>query len=441
MQLLRGAKRDLLLVCIAVVSLQFAFLGVTSHFYNLHGSSLEARVGSQDASQYIALAHSMLQGTFGSGTTLEEFRTPGYPAFAALVLVISGGTFFSLVLAQIIIAAGIALLGYILARSLNIGRAVSTCIAVLAGASPAMLLATMGAMGVDMLYTLLTLAALVLIFRLERAPRAVALGMGLLLGAAVLVRPIGLYASLPVLFAIPLFIPAALAKRLAAFALACAVFAAAIVPWMWHNYSVAGRFSLSSVATYNIVYYNLPYFLVNKYGTSVDDERAKLLQPLTSTPTDELRNFKYAGALRSIASDTLKKEGFVSYGVFHVERMDSFFLSSSVNVLNAVLTAGISDSVSTSLKPFILAERGGWALLFLLAFASPFLARGRERIFLSLAVVLIFANAFLTSPVSQPRYRLPVEALVFTAAFYCASAIAERLRRQQPLKRVDMTLR
>ncbi len=452
--------RQLVILSLVVVTVHLAFLALTISFYNRHGIDFKERILSQDSGQYIKLGESFLQnGAFvlSKDAEPETFRTPGYPFFVALALFISNGSFWFLFFVQSVLAAGIGAVAYLFARRVELRHRLALFLAFCVGVSPALVLQTITGMGGDVLYTLMFAAAMLLLLKLpQEYSYRLAVAIGAILGLATLVRPLGLYISLPVFAAILFFAPQGtlVRERIIKALVAFALFAAVLVPWMLRNYVVAGHFSLSSVSAYNLAYYNVPEFLAWKHGSSVNEERETILAPMGGSAFDTHKSFSYADELGAIAKEHLLKEGFMSYVGFHFSRTIPFFISSGLNVIGATISSDSSARVplitpsGTSLGELVRAkdwsgvmgnilsswpitlERLLWVILFALAFISPLFAKGYVRLFLLLTVLIILANAVITSPVSQPRYRLPIEPMLWVAAAYSAVFIVRAIMKR-----------
>jgi 4-amino-4-deoxy-L-arabinose transferase-like glycosyltransferase len=430
---MRSKRAGVIALCGAVFLLHVAVLASVAYLYHANGADFQDRVELQDSGQYIILARSLLEG---SGFTWEaghpdSFRTPGYPLFIAAVFALSGGSFWMLALLNAFLAALITLPAYGIARELMFEHRPALALAGLLGVSPALLTQTVTGMGADILYTLLFATAGLLLLRMRQVyAYHASIGIGLILGFATLVRPVGLY-TFPLVFIAMLFLaPDAepwgvhMKKALAGAFVCLAVFA----PWMFRNYTLFGHVALSSVPVFNIAEYNLPYFLAFRHGTTNADERASVMERL-GNPTDiELRTFADSTSVKELAIATFKEEGIANYAIFHTLHTAPFFAGSGLNVMQAIVGQEAPQIANLSLAAPILIERLAWAVLFLLLFASPFLARGRTRVFFVFCVTLVLANAFLSSPVSQPRYRLPVEPFVLIAAAYAGRVLVERYR-------------
>ena len=470
----------------AALLLQILFLFGVRLVVAQHGGSIRHLVQVQDASEYIRLAGVMLtEGKFSFPTSSypdgkqfpETFRTPGYPLFVAGVFALFGNSvgtlenpgvsFYALLVSLCMLGAGAAVVVFLILRELGIPTPWSVAGGVLFSLSPAVMFLPPSGMGSDMLFTFLFALVLYLLLKLESAQRSwlTALYIGLLLGFATLSRPAGLYLSIVVILALPFFLPRA-KPYLKTIALPCAAalagFLLILTPWYARNWSVAGHFDLSSIPIYSAAFYNIPMFLAFHNHTSHPEEEKKILASLGNPPNLHLRSFEYSAELKKMEVEFLKQY-FLPYSFFHAIKMIPFFLGSGVDVSYAVINIETGNTLNVPFMPKVdenlsslvysgnlkevaknllafwpaTLERLVWAGLFALTFLAPFLAKGRERKFFILAILLILVAAVLASPVAQPRYRVSVEPLVWVSALYCAYMIV----REGILKRIWMKIR
>jgi hypothetical protein len=82
-------------------------------------------------------------------------------------------------------------------------------------------------------------------------------------------------------------------------------------------------------------------------------------------------------------------------------------------------------------------ERMVWLVLFILAFAAPFVTAGRQRRFTVFSVIMILAIAMLASPIAQPRYRIPAEPFIWLSAALAAAELYKRLKPILPKNRLE----
>lgn len=417
---------------------------------SVQGGNIEHIIYTQDEGEYIEIAQSLLaSGEFriDGGIETETFRTVGYPLFVVFVLSITGGWFWSIFLIHTLFIGLTAGIIAWIAEMIGIPRKKSMIAAVLFGISSGPILLTVSGMGSDKLFPVFyaLAAGLILTLTSDTAYKRAAL-IGLLLGIATLVRPIGILASIPVMIGL-IFVPGhdvfpSIKKRLVVAGVALLVFLATLTPWCIRNYVVAGHFSLSSLPLYNFVYYNMPMFLSTWNNTSEEAERDFILEKLGNPNLMTLRGYTYSDAMGDLQKEFLR-ENWMEYGIFHVYKMIPFFLGSGFNVAHAVIAAEApslrlpffpteqDNLTSAVLKgdwktvadnifhyPLVTVERMLWILIFAFAFIAPLLAKGYIQRFLLLSCVIILSFAFLSSPVIQPRYRVPAEPFIWIAATY-----------------------
>ena len=441
-------------------------------------------LSSQQDSEYIPLAHSILSGHFelpqyyfptNVAPSPETFRTPGYPFYIAVIFTLFGGShynpghaqpdfaFYMLLVSLAFLGALTSMLIYLIGRELGFTRRVSTAAGLLFGVSPAVIFLPVTGLGSDMLYVFLFTLATYLAVRLRNMhyPLAWAAGVGIVLGLGALTRPVGLYTSIIMILAIPFLagfsVRGAKSKDFKQAALltgiGLAAFFLTLLPWLARNEIVAKHFSLSSIPVYSAADYNIPMFLSFHNHTDEEAEREKIMQSVGNPDPYTLRGFAYTDVLKKIDIDFLHQYLF-PYGVFHAIKMGPFFLGSGIDVdysvvaieghlpkisflpqkdenLSTLLYQGQWREVLNNLTSFLPStfERLVWVALFLLTFAAPFFARGRMRAFFVLGILLILTAAVLASPVAMPRYRIPVEPFIWLAALYALNALVQKTAR------------
>ncbi len=467
--------RGVAFVFVVALVLQLSFLiGITT-LLSSYDASVRLLVQHQDAAEFIALGHSIAEsGTFAfppsfhpdNRTFPETFRTPGYPIFVAFFITLFGHmgtlsepspTFFIHLMALCMLGALTSGLIYAITRALSVPRRYALSAAIAFSVSPAVIFLPVSGMGSDMLFACLFTLALLLVIRLDRTSRPIlsVMGIGLALGWAALSRPAGLYLAYLVLASLPFFIATHtnVSRKILHWLIALLCFLLILVPWLTRNYEVSGHFDLSSIPIYSAGYYNIPMFLSFYHGTPEGEERNKLVAQLGNPPDKLLRSFAYTDEWRAIDIAFLK-EYFWPYSIFHGMKMLPFFFGSGLDVQYAVvdietgsrLDVPFMPKVDENLSKLVFSgdvvgviknlfsfwpatlERVVWLLLFTLVAVSAFLAQGRDRRFLILGVVLIAVAAVLASPVAQPRYRVPLEPIIWSSAAYGAWMLMQHPR-------------
>lgn len=175
----------------------------------------------------------------------EVIRTPGYPAFVAVVYRLFGASTLPVAVAQAVVFALICLIVYALARRIA-GERAATAAALMTALFPP--LPYYGALVLTEVWTTFALMAAMLV-----CMRAVQQGRtrdfliaGLLFSGATLVRPVFVLLPFGLAVAMPLLVPSERnlrrAGQWAALALTAAI---TMVPWFTYNYVYLGRFTLS----------------------------------------------------------------------------------------------------------------------------------------------------------------------------------------------------
>lgn len=458
-----------------IFACQLAFLAGVGALLHPYGGSIWLLVQKQDAAEYYSLAQSLLaDGRFllQSYPVPEQFRTIGYPLIIAIEFALTGGSAY--VPGSVLPSPGdsfyislgfLALLGaatgaitYAIGASLRLPRRFAVAAGILFGLSPAVMFLSVSGMGSDMVFVFLFTIALYLILQLQatQRPWLSAIAIGAVMGYATLTRPVGQYFSLLLILAVPFFADARwIPKSRRAYLLAgitLAAFLVIISPWIIRNYRAAGHAAISSIPPYSFYNYNIPQFLAFHNGTSEPDENKKLIAHLGNPSGITYRSFVYTDQINEYNKQFLK-EYFLPYAIFHTIKTIPFFLGSGIDVSYAVIAietkwqlnipflphvdenlsnlvyAGNFSGVIKNLLRYWPAtlERLVWAGLFFLTLLSPFLARDmRARKFFILGILFIGLAAVTSSPVVQPRYRIPVEPFIWVSAFAAATTLIQR---------------
>lgn len=423
-----------------------------SHLLATHAHGFEALVSKSDQNEYVSIAHTWLNtGRFALSpeSPPEVFRTPGYPAMLAFFFALFPHTFSFPYLFQALMTGVTAGAVFLLARRIYLSRIWALGAAALFTVSSGPILLTLTGTGSDVIYTTLqAVAVCVLAYAAITQRHYVAIALaGALLGLATLVRPIGIVASLPIIMLSGLFAPALNTKWYAkAVAVALVAFVAVLSPWYVRNFMLTGHAFFSTVPEYNVVYYNIPYFLVHKEGISEAEARTRTLAPFGTEEPYELREYKNDTQLKSIEKEFIQTHLF-SYAVFHAYKSIPFLMGSGFNVINAVyvkesptlkssLFPTASENLSEAIRTknwalalknvrsywFTTLERLLWLCAIggaLLAPCAAFLYARRFNTRLALLVLgaaIVVTTMAITSPVTQPRYRVPAEPFIWIGA-------------------------
>lgn len=217
------------------------------------GAAAQERILSGDAGQYHLLASAIADQFSFEGFT--GLRTPGYPLWVAAWYAAFGAEPWVVLFVQAFLDAGTAWVIYAVAREFGAPRGIAQ-LAMLLYALEAVAIALSQQLLSETLFTFLLITAAYLLARsVLRRSLPYALLCGLALGAAAVVRPIGLY--IPILFSPCFFLlGSAWRQRIAYFAVFAAGTLLAVLPWCAFYYIRFDRFSLSTIEGYNLLTYN-----------------------------------------------------------------------------------------------------------------------------------------------------------------------------------------
>src|SRR5688572_19659770 len=175
----------------------------------------------------------------------EVIRTPGYPAFVAVVYRLFGEHAMPVAIAQAFVFALICLIVYAIARRVAGERTAAVAAIMTALFAP---LPYYGALVLTEVWTTFVLMAamLVCLRAIQGGRTRDFLLAGALFSCATLVRPAFVLLPFGIAIAMPLFVPAQRhRRRLGQWAAFAAIAALVMVPWFTYNYVYLGRFTLS----------------------------------------------------------------------------------------------------------------------------------------------------------------------------------------------------
>lgn len=406
------------------------------------GSTLDSYIaGASDSQEYVALAHTMLsvhRFAMTPEALPEVFRTPVYPAFIAVTLLLFGSLTAVVALQIALMALTVVLIYLIGAR--HFSRGVGLFAAIVFALDPSVMLLASAALS-ETLFNFLFLLAVWLIGNAEGKRRIALLTAGILLGVAALERPVGLY-LIPFIALFAALYPRQGVRR--AIVAACIVLAAAavvIAPWIVRNGLLGGGWGVSSITGYNALFYNAEQFQAYKLSTSTEALTARYDMQLGTTSEEALRSFPYSDREKQTAESIIVPQ-LTRYALFHIAKTAPFFLSSSlkqveessdfpfpslvratstpVNISSLVLSGNVHSALAAlAADPLALIERFFWLIVTVLAFCYPFalliVRSPKWRVAFSWWLI-VGAFAILTGPVSAARYRVPAEPFLLMLA-------------------------
>lgn len=362
-------------------------------------------------------ANGTLPGPDANGLRPDSFRTPGYPFFIAAIQTLTGDVRAVLVV-QCILGALLACLVAGIAAALGIPRHGALAAGLLWAFHPGLITFDLVFM-TECLFNICVVAGL---FVATRSRSALGFAVaGLLIGAAGLVRPLGL-----------LYLPAALAlvwpnarSRLAAGGLVALL---AVVPsalWAARNYTVGEGYRVSWVGDATSLFYFASYPISEERGEDWLGAWPRRNQELLARlgqriePGDDV--FTQA---RRLAAEEMRARPTAVARVLAKSQV-KLYLDHSLPVLcdllgipyqssNLFARLGLGQQVAAEIKsPALLAVALGWVLLNVAIVLAALVGLGRalkRRSYQLLIVCGLTMTLFMVATMSQglERFRMPV---------------------------------
>jgi len=361
-----------------------------------------------DGRQYLALARDPAGGYLHSASplfTLGLFRTPVYPLAASLALRLSGGRVEAIVAAQVLLGTLTVLLVARLGTTLAGPRAGRWAALAFALDPLPVLYGTV--VQPETLFTALLVAAALAWARALRAGQtAAAAATGLLVGVAVLTRPVGV--GVPVaLGAVALLAPRTSRPRrqVAVMAAACLLVTAA---WVARNAVMTGRAMLATVSSINLLDYRAAGALARAEGITWDEARRRLAARV------EARGGGGEGgrdrARGEVAREVLRDHPLAAAADF-AEGLVRLFAGSGLTALCALVGDPDPATLDRGWKWLVLAVLLVWmAVLYGAAVLGWRALRARGgRLEAGLCVAFVLALALVAAgPEASTRFRAPL---------------------------------
>lgn len=422
---------------VIIVSLAVTICGYLIVVVSAIHQGLDPIALTGDAKGYIYLGENLAErGVFSAAQEPpyypESFRSPGYPAFLAILFWLFGVSLTAL-FAQALIVSLAPIFLYLLARPLHERAAFWS--AIIFSFEPMRLFVSASFLS-DALFTTLFLGTLAVLMSVKEGgvSYARAFATGLLLGICILVRPIAIF--LPLLFAAYLVVGQRFSRRglIAAFLIGVGALVVT-VPWMYRNHVLFDSWNISSVGPANLMLYNAPEFL--KWHTSSEGE--SLLNAFRAEQASLSREEALSLSRSDVFEETflqIIKRNELQYAIFHVVKTIPFFISDGlrdtirlfdidIGTIPNISTALMHGEIGTLISYvkgggfaawLFLAGVGFWSAVTLLMGVGAVTAFIQRDVTMLFMISLIAYFALLTGPVSNARYRVPVAGLLIAVA-------------------------
>lgn len=382
-----------------------------------------------DSTTYIHSAENTLTGNGFSLKTQppyipDPFRTPGYPVFLMIHKILFG-SYYAALITQLIMAAATAFIFFLLAKeygSLKIGYL-----------SSAIFIAMPFSIGINLKFMtqtfftfILALAVWYWIKFLKYEENKHLLAVAILLPLLALIRPIAQFVYLPFLisFIYTAWIGGKLkARKIARVCLIIgAIFFVGIFPWLFRNYLTFGHFSLSSIISLQMYFYDAPAVYAHSRGISYSEASKILLREAqehfgTAEQTEFDALFSSGAYLKERAWGIIF-ESPVSFIVVRTTQFIKFFIRDGIHYWfeDPLPRPEISLSFIKSITPMlflVILERIFLSILFLGMITTAILSfwdKNKERKMMTgflILVILYFAG--LSGIMSSAGLRYPIE--------------------------------
>lgn len=462
MSFVRAHKLEIGIFALALVA-RLLYFGLS---YSANGGDFATIVNGGDG--YYDISQNIIAGN-GYSIAHEppyiptSYRTPGMPYFIAWAYFFFG-SYFAVLLLHIFIGSLVPVLGMRIARYITNVRAICIAVGVFLALEPTSVLFSTVFLS-EIVFTFLFLLSFIFLFRYWKERKIeLLLVSAFLLGLSTLTRPTVMY--LPVIMiALIIWEARAQLKRTVFLraGLYVLVFLLTLSPWLYRNYQTFGVLGLSSQQGTALYVVTVPSVLAIERGTSFAQEYnttiagpneasfaqsaeySKLAMPillsypralaLMSASTafnfftndgiyDVLRHINLDGDMYTILSQAKHDSG--------IQLGDSTLL---VLFSTPLIMVHYMIAISTTPLALVFLGRAFWLLVTITFFMSVwrYLRHKRKNIY-ALAAVSVVVYLMLTTLAvgftTNYRYRMPVNAFVFTFAVYEIVILAPWFRKK-----------
>lgn len=388
----------------------------------------------RDSEGYIQVAVNLLGGHGISLRTEPPYvpsalRTPVFPMFIAFFYKLFGNSYLIIAIAQVVISLITVALTYLLGLKL-LSENEAWIGALLFALSSAPAIYAVFILSETLFTLLLILVLLAMVLYRERKQICWLVAAGIIAGLAILCRPVAAYFPVLAVGLIWLAEPGKLRKSLTgifAFLLVCTL---VVGPWVWRNMRQLGIPVISTISSYNLLFYNAVSLKADQEGVSQAHARADLQTQVNAelAKRDGLDN-------ETIQTRLFDKWGWqiilahpLRYAVIHLENDLNNFLPDVTDFLELMgVTQGAKGTLSVLNQQGIVAAIGHYfeGRIWLIGLTLPWivllgfiylagivgvfvLLRRKDWFGLSLLLLPVLYYMLLPGAPSNPRFRVPV---------------------------------
>lgn len=382
-------------------------------------------VATGDSSAYFALAKGIQNFHHFSYSTEtpfipESFRSPGYPAFIALILSVTHNQGLIAII-QLLLALLTGWFIFDIVKT-NTTKTIAWVASLFFIFNPSTLFYSITLLS-DVLFTFLLTACVWLLYK--KKSLLYHYGAFFLLGISTLVRPAASY--MLIIFALSYVLmyykQFGLKKILATCFLLCLTTSITLVPWMYRNYAEYNSFSVSSIGPYTLLFFDMEEFKIHQ-GINREVIEATWLNELNLSTKDEAYNPLYSQKISAIFMREFLSSP-LQYSLFHMTGSARLFIVSSISdTLNSMhraqtIIGSYHADVPVNISQWF--ERIVLLLLTGLLFISPIISyRNKDSYFgiICFAVSICIYTALIIGPIPNARYRLSLLPFLLIGASY-----------------------
>ncbi len=390
-----------------------------------------------DSTEYAQLAQNILTNHVFSLSqhapfNPETFRTPGYPLFIAVILILFRA-YFAVSIVQIVLTFCTAFLIYRMMQRF-VSETWAFFAAVLYLVEPMVMAYSLIVLS-DIPFVFL-LVSIVYVFFFSARNTKNFFFAGLICGFSILVRPLAVLFPLVIVGWEVLCMNRKEVRKVAILlgAFICGVMLV-VSPWLIRNKIETNAWGISSLGPSNLLYSNLIPYLAARDHLSEAAVEQKIYQENGSL--GDPRSLANSSKITNVSLRYLKQDPF-GYARYHIVETAPLFLASSLKEfvklwsgtvgeytanpnLSRLLFQGKFSGVWEALKQqgIYTFEKFVWLGIVIVGLFSLADRKHRRMVVFFCVVILYFALA--TGPVSNTRYRLPLEPFLFMLAVMGAS--------------------
>lgn len=411
------SDKTILIILLAGLAVRFFLF---AHFFKEPGFFYD-----DDSSGYIQIAENVRLGNGFSWYNAspfkpDGFRTPLYPLFLLSHRVIFG-SYIPTLATQILLAAAIAYLTYVISRDFMNRPGIGLVAASIFLFTPFSVMVSINFLTQTLFTFVLTSAILMWLKFLKKSDNKYFIYAAILFPLSALIRPIAFLILVPLFLSLFAYVYLSRDERfslrriLTLITIAIIIFIGTLSPWLIRNYRVFNTFSLSTIKYYQLYFYDLEYIYSRNKEIPIQSA-SQILETDINRISGQTNNHEYA---RDFTYSKLLKQRFIYYIsempytaiITRIELMFKFFIRDGIRYW--IHYYGKSTQ-GLWLIP-VITERiilFGIFMGMILSFIHGVISHNKYMpIFLNVAFFVLIYFAALTGVMASAGLRFPIEPL------------------------------